>query len=138
MPTTDLVKQLKIPTVASTPEKEEEKVWVDVLIGQAQFGMYDVAIYDQQGKNPQPVGSGNNYDTLPDTFKLDNSSPGLSNRLLGWTITIASPEKPNGQLYYARITVRQGSTSLSNEPIEYHGELDNAKILIGFAKFSIP
>lgn len=110
---------------------------MDVLIGQAQFGMYTVTLYDEEGKNPQEVGSGNNYDTLPDSFKLDTSSPGLANRLLGWTITIASPQEPNGQLYYARVTVREGATSLSAEPIEYSGELDSAKILMGFAKFSI-
>jgi hypothetical protein len=131
MSTSNLVKQLKIPAVGSD-------VWVDVLIGQAQFGMYTVTLYDQNGKNPQLVGSGNNVDTLPDLFKLDTSSLGLANRLLGWTITIASPEEPNGQLYFARIIVRDGSTSLSAEPIEYSGELDNAKILIGFAKFSTP
>lgn len=131
MATSNLVKQLKIPAVGSD-------VWVDVIIGQAQFGKYTVTLYDQSGKNPQRVGCGNNYDTLPDSFKLDTASPGLANRLLGWTITIASPENPNGQLYYARIIVREGSTSLSAEPIEYSGELDNAKILMGFAKFLIP
>jgi hypothetical protein len=130
MSTTSLLKQLKIPAVGSD-------VWVDVMIGQAQFGMYTITLYDENGKNPQLVGSGNNVDLLPDSFRLDTSNPGLANRLLGWTITIASPEQPNGQLYFARVAVREGSMSLSAEPIEYSGELDNAKILMGFAKFSI-
>src|SRR2546428_7524636 len=47
-----LVKQLKIPAVGSD-------VWVDVMIGQAQFGEYTVTLYDQSGKNPQRVGVGN-------------------------------------------------------------------------------
>jgi hypothetical protein len=129
MPLSDVV-ILKIPAVGS-------EVWVDVMIGQAQFGQYTVTLYDQNGKNPKEVGSGNNYDTLPDSFKLDTSTPGFAQRLLGWTITIASPVKPTGQLYYARVIVREGSTSLSSEPIEYSGELDGAKIIMGFAKFSI-
>ena len=128
MPTSDLLIQLRTPAVRS-------EVWVDVLIGQAQFGQYTVTLYDQSGKNPHPVGSGNNVDTLPDSFKLPNAAPGLANRLLGWTITIASPQKPNGQLYFARLIVREGATSLSAEPIEYGGELDGAKILMGFARF---
>ncbi len=129
MSTSELVRELRIPKVGS-------KVWVDVVIGQAQFGKYTVELFDDAGKNPQEIGAGNNYDTLPDTFKLNNTSPGLANRLLGWVITIASPEKPDGQTYYARIVVREGTTSLSEEAIEYSGPLDNAKILMGFAKFS--
>jgi len=130
MATSDLVKQLKIPSIGGD-------VWVDVLIGQAQWGEYIVRLFDKDGKNPILVGSGNNVDTLPDSFQLDTSDPGLKGRLLGWVITIASPEKPNGQLYYARVTVREGSTSLSTDPIEYNGELDGAKILMGYAIFSI-
>lgn len=130
MTTMDLVKQLKIPAAGSD-------VWVDVMIGQAQFGTYTVTLFDHSGKNPQTVGSGNNIDTLPDSFKLNTSSPGLANRLLGWTITIASPEQPDGQLYYARVIVREGFTSLSAAPTEYSGDLNSAKILMGFAKFSM-
>lgn len=130
MATSDLVKQLKIPTIGGN-------AWVDVLIGQAQWGEYIVRLFDKDGKNPILVGSGNNIDTLPDSFQLDTSNPGLAGRLLGWVITIASPEEPNGQLYYARVTVREGSTSLSTDPIEYSGELDGAKILMGYAIFSI-
>jgi hypothetical protein len=129
MPNSEMVKQLKVPSKA-------KDVWVDVLIGQAQFGLYTVTLYDQNGKNPKSVGSGNNYDTLPDSFDLNPIDNSFANCLIGWTITIASPDKPNGQMYYARVVVREGTTSLSNEPIEYSGALDGAKIIIGFAKFS--
>lgn len=130
MSTCDGVHDLKIPTVNS-------KVFVDVIIGQAQHGQYTVKLFDSQGYNPKEVGSGNNYDTLPDTFELDNSAPGLAGRLLGWTITIASPQAPNGQMYYARVIVREGTMSLSAEPIECSGPLDGAKIFIGYGKFCV-
>ena len=111
---------------------------VDVIIGQAQYGEYTVKLYDEQGKNGVEVGSGNNADTLPDSWDLKdtNGKPlAVAGRLLGWTITIASPDKPDGQFYYARVIVREGSQSLSSEPIEYSGPLDGAKILIGYGKF---
>ena len=111
-------------------------VSVDIMIGQAQAGLYTVNLFDANGKNPEEVGNGNNVDDLPDTFEIKTPVAQLKSRLLGWTITIASPEEGPAKLYFARVTIRQDGQSLSDGPFEYSGPLDGAKIILGYGRFT--
>jgi hypothetical protein len=92
-------------------------------------------LYDENGKNPNDFGEGNNIDNLPDTFDIPISPNDLEHRFLGWVITIAAPDEGPGQLYFARITVIQDGKSLEDGPFEYSGPLEDTKILLGIAKF---
>ena len=115
--------------------KQGGKVSANIFIGQAQFGQYTLKLYDENGKNPNDFGEGNNIDNLPDTFDIPISPNNLEPRFLGWVITIAAPDEGPGQLYFARITVIQDGKSLEDGPFAYSGPLEDTKILLGIAKF---
>jgi len=51
-------------------KKTGGNVEVEIIIGQAQFGKYQILLWDVAGKNPREIGHGTNDDLLNDIFPL--------------------------------------------------------------------
>ena len=110
-------------------------VTVEVMLGQAQLGKYSLILFDSDGKNPQEFGVGNNVDNLPDVFVVPSPASTLTGKLLGWNMIITTPASGPGQLYFARVKVMQDDRDLDDGPFEDGGPIDDAKIIMGWAKF---
>ena len=71
---------------------------VEVIIGHAHFGMFDLNLFDATGRNPKKIGEGVTSDNTPDIFSLPTPLKELNGCTIFWRATIASPTgTPNEQ-----------------------------------------
>jgi len=71
---------------------------VEVIVGHAHFGMFELVLFDAAGRNPQQIGQGVTSDNTPDIFGFPKPLDQLNGCTIFWRATIASPTgTPNEQ-----------------------------------------
>lgn len=114
--------------------KTNKPVSVEVIIGNAQWGKYQIYKWDQKGANPAIVGQGVNSDDIADLFVVD---PGiqLAGKFATWDIVIAAFNSRPDQLYQCFVIFRQDGRTLPGGVFTYNGKLQTATSVHGAAKF---
>jgi hypothetical protein len=105
---------------------------IAVEIGRAQFGTYEVLLWDATAKDWQVVGKGANFDDIADEFPLGKLAA-LNERLLRWDLIMSAPTA--GESYKARVTITQGPDVVPGGQHSYEGEIkQNPKIIMDMVK----
>jgi len=106
-------------------------VTVEILVQQAQFGEYDVWLWDARGKTRQQLGHGLNTDETPDVITvLADPSAAADRSILHWRIRIASFTGHAGDRYHATVIVRQSDLPVPGGTFSASGDLADAPIEI--------
>jgi hypothetical protein len=90
---------------------------VEIIIGHAQFAMFEFFLYDADGRNPRKFGEGVNSDTIPDIFPIDNPSPvsALDSHTIFWRAAVASPTGGANEKYAVFIRVLQDGSIVGTD-----------------------
>lgn len=120
---------LKVAKTGGAPEME-------LIFGHAQWGKYDVYLWDAAGHNPTLVRRGLNNDHIPDVFPVSLSAADLARTQLTWEVTIGALGQA-GQQYSLQVIFRQDGKPLTTEPFLYTGPLDAVKVIADFVKFRV-
>ncbi|NQV80690.1 MAG: hypothetical protein HQ495_09055 [Alphaproteobacteria bacterium] len=113
---------------------------VEVIIGQAQYGEYNVRRKDQQG-TLHGVKEGDNADQVVDKFPiLDvNGNPVPVSSLIGqrlrWHVLVRPIPDDPGQLYFVQVVVSQDGAMAVNGTATYQGPLSGVENVIDNRKF---
>ena len=84
---------------------------VEIIIGHAHFGMFDLNLYDANGKNPKKIGEGVTNDTIPDIFPLNQAPVNMLNGFtIFWRAVITSPVGTPGEKFSVFVRVIQDGT----------------------------
>ena|SRR2546421_3228727 len=71
---------------------------VEIIVGHGHFAMFDLFLYDSNGRNPQKIGEGVTNDSVPDVFSMPIPLVNINGCTIFWRATIASPTStPNEQ-----------------------------------------
>lgn len=103
---------------------------VDIVIGHAHFGTYQLLLWNAEGQKPVQIGQGVNVDQLPDKFRLGDQIADLDKRILSWEIRLASFTGEAGQPYSIRVSLTQDSEPVPSGLFEYKGTLEGGFKLI--------
>jgi hypothetical protein len=103
---------------------------VEILVGQAHFGTYDVYLWESDGKSKKRLGEGVNADDIPDIIEIPGSPTTNEGRILHWRIRVAALSAGARQPYSVTVIVRQAGATLPGGVFPWTGELDNAPIEI--------
>jgi hypothetical protein len=110
---------------------------VEITIGHAQFGKYELSLFDTDGRNPVVIGSGLSHDLLPDNFQIDGDPRALNGRFLSWSANIIpSGNEPNPQ-FSLTVNVRQQGVDVPGSPIRVQGPLPGPRAEFGFVKLEV-
>ena len=120
---------LKVAKTGPAPE-------IELIFGNAQWGKYDVYLWDIAGHSSTLVRRGLNNDQIPDRFAISVSAAELKDRQLTWEVTIGAMGN-KGQQYSLRVIVTQAGQPLPGGTFEYSGPLDAVKVIADFAKFKV-
>lgn len=110
---------------------------VDVLIGQAQFGRYELALFDLHGRNPIVVGAGLSHDQVPDTFSIAGDPRQLNGRFLSWSANLVPAGNETNPRFSFRVHIRQRGIEVSGSPIHTQGDLSAPRAEFGFVKLEV-
>ena len=120
---------LQIDRNGPPPEMELE-------FGDAQWGKYQVYLWDAGGEEPALVRRGLNNDQIPDVFPIAAKVTALKNRQLTWEATIGALGARK-QKYSLTVTFTQGGKLLTAKPFSYAGQLDGAKVIADYVKLEV-
>ncbi len=112
---------------------------IELRFGFAQFGKYEIYLWDSNGKNPQLVGRGVNIDQVPDRFPIGDVG-NLNGRIITWQAIIASPAGGSNELYNLTAIFTQNGQNLEDGPFtkpEPPGKLDGVKIVFDQARLRV-
>ena len=109
---------------------------IELIVGQAQFGKYQIHLWDRTGHNPVSIGEGINTDTVPDKFSIGGLA-GLDQRILNWDVIVAAFNGGPGQLYSVIVKITQNNTVVENGEFHYTGQLDGAAIISDIVRLAI-
>jgi hypothetical protein len=110
---------------------------MELKFGDAQWGKYEVYLWDPSGEQPALVRRGFNNDQIPDVFPVAASAAQLKNRPLTWEATIASLGGGRGQRYSLTVSFKQAGQPLTAKPFLYTGALNNVKVIADYVKFEV-
>jgi hypothetical protein len=110
---------------------------IEITIGQAQFGKYELSLFDTDGRNPVVVGSGLSHDQLPDAFQIDGDPRALNARFLSWSANIIPAGDEPDPRFSLRVNVRQQGADVPGSPIESAGPLPGPHVEFGFVKLEV-
>jgi hypothetical protein len=106
-------------------------VTVEILVQQAQFGEYDVWLWDARGKTRQALGQGLNTDEVPDVITvLADPTPSADRSILHWRIRVASFTGQARDRYYLTVILRQNGAPVPGGTLSASGELADMPIEI--------
>lgn len=117
---------LKVAKAGPPPE-------IELIFGNAQWGKYEVWLWDPAGHNPTLIRRGLNNDHIPDKFPISLSAAELDKAQLTWEVTIGALGA-NSQQYSLQVMFRQGNQDLIAKPFLYTGPLDAVKVIADFVK----
>ena len=120
---------LKVAKSGPAPE-------IELIFGNAQWGKYDVYLWNSAGQSPTHVRHGLNNDQIADRFAISATAAELKDRQITWEATIGALGA-KGQQYSLQVIFTQGGTPLAAGTFEYHGPLDGVKVIADFAKFKV-
>jgi len=112
-------------------------VTVEIVIGQAQFGRYELALYDTEGKNPVVIGEGISSDDKVDSFVMDQAVADLDGRFLSWSANLIPVGGEQNPRYSVILHVTQQSDERPGAPIVEEGELKEPRAIFGFARLEV-
>ncbi|HZJ14967.1 MAG TPA: hypothetical protein VFD27_07955 [Chthoniobacteraceae bacterium] len=107
---------------------------IELIFGHAQWGKYEVWLWDLAGHNPTLVRRGLNNDNIPDKFPISVSAAELEKCQLTWEVTIGALGAKDQQ-YSLQVIFTQGGKQLTAQPFFYTGPLDAVKVIADFVKF---
>lgn len=110
---------------------------LEVIVGNAQFGKYQTALYDSTDHNPEDIGSGVNTDTIPDKFPIKDSRGSLNNRVLTWDVIVAAFVSGPGQFYSVTIKITQDDKVVTGGLFQYNGPLNGAEIVTDIVRLKV-
>jgi len=110
---------------------------VEIAIGQAQFGKYELSLFDTDGRNPVVVGSGLSHDQLPDSFQIDGDPRFLNGRFLSWSANLIPAGNEANPQFSLTVHVRQRGVENAGSPIRSLGPLPAAHAEFGFVKLEV-
>ena len=87
---------------------------IEITIGQAQWGEYDIFLWDRNHNNPVRVGSGSNDDNEADLWQIAHTSAELAERRLSWQVGIAAPRTGPGQSWNVVVEFFQGDDLIAS------------------------
>jgi|SRR5215510_16082553 len=82
---------------------------VEVIVGHAHFGGFDLTLFDATGRNPQKIGEGVTSDNTPDVFPFPKPLADLNGCTIFWRATIASPTGTPNEQFSIFVRVLQGN-----------------------------
>lgn len=109
---------------------------VEVTIGQAQFGKYELYLWDANGQNPVLVGSGLNTE-VPHSFPVGISVGTLDAKILTWQCIVSALSTDPNQHYAVIVTIRQDGQIALNSPYVQAGPLSGTEIVHDFTRFKL-
>jgi hypothetical protein len=112
-------------------------VTVEIVIGHAQFGRYELALYDTNGENPDVIGDGVSSDNVPDSFPLNTPIADLDGRFLAWSVNIIPAGTGPNEQFSLTVSVRQANGDCQGSPVLLSGPLPAAHAEFGFAKLEV-
>jgi N-acetylmuramoyl-L-alanine amidase len=111
---------------------------VEIEIGQAQFGKYELSLFDTDGRNPVVIGSGLSHDQLPDTFQIDGDPRALHARFLSWSANLIPAGAELTPRFSLTVRVRQNGLELPDSPVvAVTGPLPAPRVEFGFVKLEV-
>jgi hypothetical protein len=90
---------------------------VEVLIGHAHFGKFEIFLFDQDGRNPVKFAEGVNSDEVPDIFEIGSGGnvKDLDRRSMFWQAAIASPTGAPSENFSVMIRVTQDGQTVGTD-----------------------
>jgi hypothetical protein len=110
---------------------------VEIEIGQAQFGKYELSLFDTDGRNPVVIGSGLTHDQLPDLFQVNGNPATLNARFLSWSANIIPAGSEVNPQFSLTVHIRQRGAEVSGSPIVSQGPLTQPRAEFGFVKLEV-
>lgn len=105
-------------------------ITVEVLVGQAHFGLFELWRWNPTGTEKEKIGEGVNDDDAPDVVKVSGTPAANDGRILHWKIRIAAIPTGPSQHFTASVMVRQDSRAVPNGNFSWSGSLGSAPIEI--------
>jgi hypothetical protein len=124
------IKSVRLSAAAGPPN-------VEITIGHAQFGKYELSLFDTDGRNPVVVGAGLTHDTLPDAFQIDGDPRALNGRFLSWSANVIPAGNESNPRFSLVINVRQRGVDVPGSPIPSGGPLTGPHVEFGFVKLEV-
>lgn len=110
---------------------------VEIVIGQAQFGTYEIYLWDSDGTSPRLIGKGLNTDSLPDVHPIGPAAA-LGGKKMTWQCVVSAPKKSPGQKYSVTVIVRQDGNVCENSPYQQTGSLSGGtRIVHDYTEFKV-
>jgi hypothetical protein len=110
---------------------------IEIVIGQSQFGKYELSLFDTDGRNPVIIGSGLSHDQLPDHFQIDGNPASLNGRFLSWSANLIPMGNETNPRFSLTVHVRQNRQDVPGSPIATQGPLPAAHVEFGFVKIEV-
>ena len=110
---------------------------IEITIGQAQFGKYELQLFDLDGRNPVVIGSGLSHDKLPDNFQIDGDPRSLKGRFLSWSANIIPAAAGPNQQFSLTVNIRQKNRDVTGSPIQSQGALPGPHVEFDFVKLEV-
>jgi hypothetical protein len=110
---------------------------VEIEIGQAQFGKYELSLFDIAGRNPIVFGSGLSTDQIPDNFQIDGDPRALNARFVSWSANIIPAGAEANPQFSLTLHVRQLGKEVQGSPITSRGPLTGPHVEFGFVKVEV-
>lgn len=110
---------------------------IEIVIGQAQFGKYELSLFDTDGRNPVVIGAGLSHDQLPDSFQIDGNPSHLDGRFLSWSANLIPAGNEINPQFSLTVHIRQRNVESVGSPIRSQGPLPAAHAEFGFVKLEV-
>ena len=110
---------------------------VEIVIGQSQFGKYELSLFDTDGRNPVIFGSGLSHDQLPDSFQIGGNPAALKDRFLSWSANLIPVGGEANPQFSFTVHVRQNGRDVPGSPIATSGPLPGPRVEFGFVKLEV-
>ena len=110
---------------------------VEIVIGQSQFGKYEVSLFDTDGRNPVVIGSGLSHDQAPDNFQIDGNPATLHGRFISWSANLIPMGNEANPQFSFRVHIRQRGVDVPGSPISNQGPLPGPRVEFDFVKMEV-
>jgi hypothetical protein len=110
---------------------------VEIVVGQSQFGKYEIQLFDTDGRNPVVIGSGLSHDQLPDNFQIDGNAATLNQRFLSWSANLIPMGNERNPRFSFTVHIRQNGQDVPGSPIATQGPLPGPRAEFGFVKMEV-
>ena len=110
---------------------------IDIAIGHAQFGKYELSLFDTDGLNPVVVGAGLSHDQLPDSFQIGGDPRTLAGRFLSWSANLIPAGNEVNPQFSLKVRIQQRGVEVPGSPIQAQGSLTAPRAEFGFVKLEV-